>query len=72
VYGERSGCTSPCSAQRQPLAQGLGSVNAPPQRGQMGAVFMDTDVDRCERARQALRGMTPHLPAIPRHGGGSA
>ncbi len=51
-YGERSGYTSPCSAQRQPLAQGLGSARWPPQRGQMGAVFMDTDVDRCERTRQ--------------------
>src|SRR5262249_60829867 len=54
-YGDSSGYTSPCSAQRQPLAQGLGSARGPPQRGQMGAVFMDIDGDRCRPARQAPR-----------------
>src|SRR5262249_43550163 len=53
--GDRNGDTSPCRAQRQPLAQGLGSARGPPQRGQMGAVFMDIDGDRCRPARQAPR-----------------
>src|SRR5215468_10041070 len=56
-YGDRSGYTSPCSAQCQPLAQGLGSVSGPPQRGQMGAIFMDTDVEGCRGARQAPGGI---------------
>src|SRR5580693_3655251 len=75
---DRSGCTCPCTSQCHALVQALGSRTGPPQRGQVGAVFMTTDRYATDRERQVPFVVSQRLsapgsvvlpPAAPRRTG---